>query len=806
MSANPILPPNQHDFKIAIICALTLEAQAVAALFDIHWDNKAYNQAPEDTNTYSVGTIGGHNVVLVHLHNIGKVAAATAAAFLRTCYKGIRLALVVGICGGVPFGESLDKEILMGDVVISDGIIQYDFGSQYPDEFRRKGGVRDNLPRPGPLIRGFLTKLKTSQALGQLEERMLEHLRDLQQEPGNTATYPGAIEDRLFNPTYQHKHHGHPGCSECKSEAVACDEALRLGCEQLGCDEQELVPRVRSMPPSGLPVIHFGLFASGDSVMKSGKERDKVASEDGVIAFEMEGAGLWETFPHCLIIKSVCDYADSHKNKRFQSYAAATAAVTTKAILEIWNVENEFPPVLPPQNHAPIPIDTAPLDPARKGAIFKMLYTSPYRDRKERNPDRVPGTCEWFVSHTSYDRWRTSTSSSMLWVSADPGCGKSVLVKHLVDSELPTTQLRTTCYFFFKDDFTDQRSASGALCCILHQLFKQREVLLSNDIVERFETGEEYLTGSFGELWDILVTASRDENAGEIVCIIDAFDECEEQGRSEFTRYLQKFYGTRNNSNLKFLLTSRPYGNIRRGFEPLELPGLPVIHLSGENEDEMKKIAKEIDIYIKAQVRSIRNILKLKCAEEQILLKELLRVPNRTYIWAHLTLDVVQNDIKLDKAGIYKATSQLPQTVDEAYERILAKSCDSKEARRLLHIVVAAARPLTLSEMELALFLRANHPWNKGFEPLLEERFREPQKNSWFRMAPQMDERASTHESLIVSSCKSASGTYFLLNLRPPPPTRTQPPLITLAATSSSTILPRTGLPTFACQVPKIMR
>ena len=368
---------------------------------------------------------------------------------------------------------------------------------------------------------------------------------------------------------------------------------------------------------------------------------------------------------------------------------------------------------------------TVPIYPARKIAILKTLHTSPYRDRKDRNPDRVPGTCEWFVAHKFFRQWRESKSSSMLWVSADPGCGKSVLAKHLVDSELPTTKSRTTCYFFFKDDFDDQRSAKSALCCILHQLFEQREILLSNKIVKRFEAYGERLTGSFGELWDVLVKVSQDENAGEIVCILDAFDECEDQGRSELTQALCKFYGTRNNFNLKFLLTSRAYGKIRRGFQPLNIPGPPVIHLSGESEAEMFKIAGEIDVFIKARVRRIQEDLRLKPDEEQLLLRELLRIPNRTYLWVHLTLDLVQSDIDIDKTGIHKATSYLPRTVDEAYERILAKSCNFEEGKKLLHIIVAAARPLTLAEMALALALRKSHRSYEDLDLKLEERFRE---------------------------------------------------------------------------------
>jgi hypothetical protein len=70
-------------------------------------------------------------------------------------------------------------------------------------------------------------------------------------------------------------------------------------------------------------------------VMKSGLHRDQIASCEKVIAFEMEGAGVWDNFP-TVVIKSVCDYADSHKNKKWQIYAAATAAACMKAFLEEW--------------------------------------------------------------------------------------------------------------------------------------------------------------------------------------------------------------------------------------------------------------------------------------------------------------------------------------------------------------------------------------------------------------------------------------------------------------------------------------
>ena len=85
------------------------------------------------------------------------------------------------------------------------------------------------------------------------------------------------------------------------------------------------------------PQVHFGSMASADTVMKSGQHRDEIAAMEKVIGFEMEGAGIGDILP-CVIIKGVCDYADSHKNKKWQDHAAATAACGLKVFLGYYKI------------------------------------------------------------------------------------------------------------------------------------------------------------------------------------------------------------------------------------------------------------------------------------------------------------------------------------------------------------------------------------------------------------------------------------------------------------------------------------
>ncbi|ETS74078.1 hypothetical protein PFICI_13944 [Pestalotiopsis fici W106-1] len=347
-------PSDRDGFTVAIICALQTEYNAVSLIFDEFWDDDEdkYGKASGDPNHYTVGRIGNYDVVLALLPHMGKVNAASAAASMRSSYPALRLALIVGVCGGVPTSRQ-HGEILLGDVIISSSVVQYDFGRQYPDKFERKDTIQDNLGRSNKDVRGLIALFGTDRGMERLETRTLRYLEQLQANAASKKrigkdkySYPGTAQDKLFEPSYRHKHHLQVACicHECIQDAdPVCDLAMSSSCIALGCDEIHLVRRDRlderqkQQAASDWviqePNIHIGSVASGDTVIKSARHRDRIAQQENVIAFEMEGAGVWDEVP-CIVVKGVCDYADCHKNKGWQDFAAATAAATTKAILE----------------------------------------------------------------------------------------------------------------------------------------------------------------------------------------------------------------------------------------------------------------------------------------------------------------------------------------------------------------------------------------------------------------------------------------------------------------------------------------
>lgn len=330
-------PLNRIDFQVAILCALPLEANAVLCCLDEVWHDapQDYGKCEGDNNSYVFGRSGRHCVVVVTLAGEGKVNAASSAQSLKMSFTSIKLALLVGICGAIPL-KSDGTEIILGDVVISEVIVDLSHGRQYPGGYHRKDTLMDVYPRPDEKILGLLRTWKTVFLLEKIREDIKSNLTNLLRHPHLRTDYPGAQEDKLFPPQYIHMHHS--DCTDCL-RGSACKKSLTASCTDLNCDVNMLVHRKRLLdisnqyPDMPNPFIHIGSIGTGDTVMKSASHRDEIAATENVIAFEMESAGIWDKFS-CLVIKGVCDYADSHKNKSWQSYAAAVAASAMKVVLE----------------------------------------------------------------------------------------------------------------------------------------------------------------------------------------------------------------------------------------------------------------------------------------------------------------------------------------------------------------------------------------------------------------------------------------------------------------------------------------
>lgn len=154
--------------------------------------------------------------------------------------------------------------------------------------------------------------------------------------------------------------------------------------------------------------------------------------------------------------------------------------------------------------------------------MFKVVN---YAEQKNINPKRAEGTCRWAFRSSEYIRWWESKCNDLLWVSADPGCGKSVLARSIIDDYLETSHPTVRiCYFFFKDN-DDQNNLATALCSVLYQLFSQHSDLLTYAIPS-WEKNGGTLRQEVDELWRILIAAISADISCKTICIFDALDEC----------------------------------------------------------------------------------------------------------------------------------------------------------------------------------------------------------------------------------------------------------------------------------------
>ena len=296
----------REAYTIGWVCALPIELAAAQEMLDE--EHEDLEQDEKDGNLYSLGSIGGHNVVLACLPagQTGIHSAAAVVMQMKATFKGIRFGLMVGIGGGVP---SEEVDIRLGDVVVSQplqafgGVVQYDFGKATASGFERTG----SLNGPPPILLSAVAKMRANHL--RRRSNLPKYLSKISHIPEFTRDRAGP--DMLFEATYDHV--GGRLCEMCSADRRVARQ-----------------PREREDV-----VIHYGTIASGNQVMRDGVTRDKVSAElGGVLCFEMEAAGLMNSFP-CLVIRGICDYADSHKNKKWQAYAAGTAAACAKEVLLI---------------------------------------------------------------------------------------------------------------------------------------------------------------------------------------------------------------------------------------------------------------------------------------------------------------------------------------------------------------------------------------------------------------------------------------------------------------------------------------
>lgn len=296
-------------YTVGWICALQAGYECACRMLDEKLDGPSINEA-NDNNTYVFGRIAGHYVTIACLPAgiYGTSSAAAVAKDMARSFPNLQFVLMVGVGGGAPTPE---RDIRLGDVVVSqpqgtlNGVVQYDLGKQLPNNLFQRTGV---LNSPPAVLLGAIPEIRRRHNDPRRTDQIAQHIRRMDDMP----KYRRPQHDMLYNSDYLHQ--GGKTC-EC-------------------CADDQLVQRVDRSSNSREVSIHYGIIASGNSVVKDPRIRDKYAKDPdlNILCFEMEAAGVMNNFP-CLVIRGISNYCDSHKNDEWHNYAALAASAYARELL-----------------------------------------------------------------------------------------------------------------------------------------------------------------------------------------------------------------------------------------------------------------------------------------------------------------------------------------------------------------------------------------------------------------------------------------------------------------------------------------
>jgi hypothetical protein len=137
---------------------------------------------------------------------------------------------------------------------------------------------------------------------------------------------------------------------------------------------------------------------------------------------------------------------------------------------------------------------------------------------------RHENTCTWILEDQSYRKWAEKEDQAILWISGDPGCGKSVLSSFLIEEITHGKTYQHCMAYFFCDDKDEQlRTAHAILVNVLTQLLDQIPDVIFHFLAEpEYTTNEEKTSWSFDMLWRVFERIMNDAHRGQVYILIDA--------------------------------------------------------------------------------------------------------------------------------------------------------------------------------------------------------------------------------------------------------------------------------------------
>ncbi|CAI7654032.1 unnamed protein product [Penicillium bialowiezense] len=302
--------PRRQDFRVGWIAALYKEYLAARQVLDEQYDDFEVSRHKGDLNHYTFGRVGKHYVVIASLPTgvTGTHSASSVANGMMNTFPLIRFALMVGVAGGAPTN---DNDVRLGDVIIGTRMVPYSFIKQHSN---RRENIGDNVVSSRDLL-STINKVQAKITEGTVNlDSTISSRFNKTEEIIDIFQRPEPESDRLCQSDYLH--------------AALCD------CLSVSPGNPNTLVQRQQRKSYAKVKVHCGSIGSADIVLRDANERDRLSDEFKILCFEMESAGICLDNLPILPIRGICDYADSHKNKKWQGYAAAVAAVYARCLLQ----------------------------------------------------------------------------------------------------------------------------------------------------------------------------------------------------------------------------------------------------------------------------------------------------------------------------------------------------------------------------------------------------------------------------------------------------------------------------------------
>ncbi|KAK2805737.1 hypothetical protein FQN51_009240 [Onygenales sp. PD_10] len=559
-------------YTVGWICAVLVEYIAAQEFLDEEHERPALVQ-PHDNNNYALGRIGQHNVVIATLPvgEYGTASAARTAANMLGSFPNIRFGLMVGIGGGAPTEQN---DIRLGDIVVSvprdgdTGVFQYDFGKSIQDQAFQ---YTRTLNQPPTVLRSAVAGIRAQyKRKGHQLQPTIDAILSRNSRLRDEFKRPDQSTDRLFVATVTND----PG------RAV---------------DETSLVQRRERTKEEDNPAIHYGTIASANQLMKDATIRDKLAAEKNVLCFEMEAAGLMNHFP-CLIIRGICDYSDSHKNKEWQGYAAMAAAAYAKDLLktippsavEAQQTIRDFVEASIAKGFENL---RTTIGTNQNESILNWLASENNHHQQARYRDgRHRDTGLWFLRSTEFHSWENGRGKTM-FCPGTPGVGKTTMTSIVVDHLLSTRLDAKTGIGFLYLDYADQQeqTLTNLLAGLLRQL-AYSDSTIHDSVKTLYNNRTKALRPTLKDISDALTSVTS--NFETVFFIVDALDEC--QSPKCRKALMEELLRLQSQFEVNIFITSRPDPKITQILRPSSTITKEIVASSTDLEsyvsDELLKV------------------------------------------------------------------------------------------------------------------------------------------------------------------------------------------------------------------------